>query len=257
MKTTLMISILFFLITRILALSGYGTSTPVINDTADPLVVILSPNGGEEWYMGDTNDITWNVVDTNISPNGIYLWYSLDGGTSYTLIADALANSGIYPWDIPASQSFNAKVLIKAYDSFGNSNQISSAHSFSISFVPPKPPDGVSISTPNGIDALISWQPVTETIYNTPITPDGYIVLYNESPYEHDEHFYYYLWDVTTGTSFTHGGVMRRRGEMFYRIVAYKDYDGRMIEILDRAKANASREVSFQEIQDGLKGVEK
>ena len=45
----------------------------------------------------------------------------------------------------------------------------------------------------NGVDAVIGWQPVTQTIYGGPIVPDGYIVLYNETPYEDDDNLYYYL----------------------------------------------------------------
>lgn len=252
MKTAMLLCILFMFGSGLPALTGYGTTAPVINDTVNPSLSILSPNGGETWYIGDTNDIIWTASDTNLSPNSVYLWYSLNGGTNYTSLAEAIANGGSYPWELPSTQSYNAKVRIKVSDSFGNFTQIASASAFTISYVPPQEPTGVSVNTANGIDAVITWQPVTQTIYNTPITPDGYIVLYNESPYEHDEHFYYYLWDVTSGTSFTHGGVMRRRAEMFYRVVAYKDYDGRMAGILSAARANPETKLSLADIKQAL-----
>jgi hypothetical protein len=252
MKTAMLIGILFVYATGLLALSSYGTSAPVVNDTVDPSLSILSPNGGEAWYIGDTNDITWTASDTNLSPNSIYLWYSMNGGSTYSPLAEAIANSGSYPWEMPSTQSYNARVRIKVSDSFGNFTQISSTGAFSLTYVPPKAPAWVNIDTSNGTDALISWQPVTETIFNTPINPDGYIVLYNESPYEHDEHFYYYLWDVTSGTSFTHGGVMLRRGAMFYEVVAYKDYNGRMTDVLTSARANPETKLSWAEIKQSL-----
>ncbi|MDZ4121310.1 MAG: Ser-Thr-rich GPI-anchored membrane family protein, partial [Candidatus Cloacimonadaceae bacterium] len=192
MKTAMLIGIMFSLTTALLALTGYGTSAPVVNDTVDPSLSILSPNGGEAWYLGDTNDITWTASDTNLSPNSIYLWYSMNGGSNYSSLAEAIANSGSFAWEMPSAQSYNARVRIKVSDSFGNFTQKASASAFTITYVPPQAPTGVNVNTTNGIDAIITWQPVTETIYYTPITPDGYIVLYNESPYEHDEHFYYY-----------------------------------------------------------------
>jgi len=71
-------------------------------------------------------------------------------------------------------------------------------------------------------DALITWDPVTESESGTPLVPDRYIVLYNETPYEQDQ-FYYYL-ASTTGTSFTHQEVALFRTQMFYRVVAVKFY---------------------------------
>ncbi len=58
MKTAILIGILFVFATGLIALTSYGTSAPVANDTVDPSLSILSPNGGEAWYIGDTNDIT-------------------------------------------------------------------------------------------------------------------------------------------------------------------------------------------------------
>lgn len=69
MKTALLIGILFLFATGLMALTRYGTSEPVVNDTVDPSLSILSPNGGEAWYIGDTNDITWTIEGTNLTPN--------------------------------------------------------------------------------------------------------------------------------------------------------------------------------------------
>jgi PKD repeat protein len=59
-------------------------------------------------------------------------------------------------------------------------------------YVPP-----AEVATPTvqivGNDAIISWEAVTETIYGSPITPDLYLVLYNETPYE-DQKFLLLSW---------------------------------------------------------------
>jgi len=74
----------------------------------------------------------------------------------------------------------------------------------------------------NGIDAVLNWNPVTHNIYSTPLTPDGYLILYNETPYE-DDHYYYFLGRSYT-TSYTHHDVAEFRDQMYYRIKAYKNY---------------------------------
>ncbi|MDP2173198.1 MAG: hypothetical protein Q8M98_11245 [Candidatus Cloacimonadaceae bacterium] len=69
MKTAMLIGILFSLTTSgLIALSGYGTSAPVVNDTVDPSLSILCPNGGEIWYLGDTNAIIGSIEDTMVRP---------------------------------------------------------------------------------------------------------------------------------------------------------------------------------------------
>ncbi|MCB5262394.1 MAG: hypothetical protein LHW64_01095 [Candidatus Cloacimonetes bacterium] len=121
-------------------------------------------------------------------------------------------------------QSYNARVRVGAWDSFGNQAEHSSAPNFSITYVPPAEPSGVSVDTSSNQDAVISWDAVTQTMYpyNTPITPDGYIVLYNETPYE-DDRLYYFLGRSFT-TNFTHPNVVEFRDQMFYKVLAYKYY---------------------------------
>ncbi len=226
------------------------TNTAIFTlDTVNPEITIIAPNGGEAWYIGDSNNILWNATDTNITPNTIYLWYSLNGGSDYLSLAEAIANSGSWPWQMPDTQTYNARVRIQAQDNFGNLTQKNSAGAFSITYVPPAAPANVNVNISNTVDAVITWDPVTQTIYGTPITPDGYIVLYNETPYEDAEHLYYFLWDVTSGTSFTHPRVTLHRDQFYYRVVAYKDYDGRMADVLAVAKANPVIKLTLEDIK--------
>ena len=203
-------------------------------DTIDPYLELISPNGGESWYIGDTIAIQWNAVDTNLGPDGIELWYSLNGGVDYVSIAEAIANSGSYAWELPASQSLRGKVQIQASDTFGNSALVSSLSLFSISYAPPAIPEGLTVDISNGVDALLNWEEVTQSIppYNNPIIPDGYIILYNESPYEDDEHFYYFLGRSYT-TQYTHYDVAEFRDQMFYKVSAYKNYTREDIQALE------------------------
>lgn len=87
-------------------------------------------------------------------------------------------------------------------------------------YVPPKPPDGVQIVI-NGESAVISWEAVTETIFNTPLVPDYYLVFYNGSA---DVDGQYYYLGRSWALSYLHDGVAVHADNMFYRVVAYKFY---------------------------------
>ncbi len=256
MKQLILALVLLTLCTAALALSSTTNSAVFILDTVVPSLELSAPNGGEEWYLGDTNDVLWTATDSNLIHDSVYLWYSLNGGSDYNPLAEGIANSGSYAWPMPDNTSSNARVKVQVGDSFGNlSEKVSLA--FSITYVPPEAPEGVSVDISNAIDAVISWQPVTETIYGSPITPDGYIVLYNETPYENEDNLYYYLWDVMDGCSFSHPRVALHRAQMYYRVVAYKDHDGRMAGILAEAKASPERKLSFREIKTRMNGGTK
>jgi len=94
---------------------------------------------------------------------------------------------------------------------------------------------------------VISWTDVDTTIFGTPITVDGYIVLYNETAYEDSMQCYYFLGatDSTTIT-YTHFRVAEFRDQMFYKVVAYKDYRGNISNILaEISKQNNTMNVDF------------
>ncbi len=219
----------------ILALSSYTDSGLVTLDTVPPELELISPIGGEAWYIGDTNDILWTATDFSPADNPVSLFYSLSGGTIYHPIISSFPNNGSYPWQMPDTQSYNARVRIVIVDAFGNQTIKNTPSAFSITYVPPEATQGVEVQIVNSSDAVITWLPVTQTIYSTPITPDGYVVLYNETPYEEDQ--YYYFLGETDQTTHTHQRVARFRSQMFYRIVAYKDYDGRMADIISLGRA--------------------
>jgi hypothetical protein len=224
MKQLLLGCLLFIFASSIFALGSFTDSELVSLDTVLPELQLISPNGGEIWYIGDTRDIIWTATDPNLIYDSINLDYSLNGGVDYINLAEAIANSGNFAWELPSAQSYSSRVRVGASDSFGNHTEQSSAQNFAITYVPPAEPIGVNVDTSDNQNALISWDAVTQTIppYNSPITPDGYIVLYNETPYE-DDRLYYFLGRSFT-TSYTHLDVVEFRDQMFYRIKAYKNY---------------------------------
>lgn len=115
-------------------------------------------------------------------------------------------------------------------------------------YVPPAAVEGLEVEIV-GSDAILSWEPVTTTIYDTPIEPDGFIVLYNETPYE-DEHFYYYL-SFSTECNYLHYRVAQYRQQMFYRVVAVKDYREEVISYL-RSLEQSRERMKWGEIKERI-----
>lgn len=92
--------------------------------------------------------------------------------------------------------------------------------------VPPKPPENVHIVM-NGTNAVLSWDAVAFTIFDTPIAPDYYLIFNSSSPYGE-----FAFNGATRGMEYTHFMVGLFRPRMFYKVIAYK-YFGRGVPNLD------------------------
>ncbi|MBI3125406.1 MAG: hypothetical protein HYZ10_13475 [Ignavibacteriales bacterium] len=77
--------------------------------SAEPKIVVLEPNGKEEWYAGSSNNIKW--TSTNIE--NVKIEYTTNNGASWTLITSSTPSDGVYPWDkIPNVSSLQCRVRI-------------------------------------------------------------------------------------------------------------------------------------------------
>ncbi len=89
----------------------YDMSNAVFTiSAAAPVLTYL--NGGEIINVGCSSSIYWTAATFYSSVN---LYYSTNGGSSYTLIASSLPNNGSYSWTVPNDASANC--LIKAANS--------------------------------------------------------------------------------------------------------------------------------------------
>ncbi len=62
-------------------------------------VKLIEPTKDDKWICGEKETIKWSADDANDS---LKIEYSIDGGVSYTLIADTLkASDGNYEWSVP------------------------------------------------------------------------------------------------------------------------------------------------------------
>jgi len=115
--------------------------------------------------------------------------------------------------------------------------------------VPPTPPDNIQVEIVYP-DAVISWSAVDTTIFGDPITPDGYIILYNETAYEDSLQFYDYL-DYTTDLTYTHTDVAQNHEQMFYEVVAYLDYSREQLGYLADLR-NSQERVRWSDLKQEL-----
>jgi len=111
-----------------------------------PNVVLVSPNGGENWLAGSQYSITWNFVNVQ----KLKLEYSSNNGSDWNSIDSSVTpNLGSYIWTVPNTPSTSCKVRITAMENGPVSDQ--SDRVFSIS-----EPPSVQLSSPVGGEKWLS-----------------------------------------------------------------------------------------------------
>jgi hypothetical protein len=107
---------------------------------------VTSPNGGESYYSGTAQTITWT---TSMVGGNVKIELSTDGGTNYSPVTSSTANTGSYSWTVNAVNSTLCRIRVSdATDS--NPIDVSNAN-FTIA---PPPPD-LAIVRPNGGDTWL------------------------------------------------------------------------------------------------------
>lgn len=96
-----------------------------------PTIEVTSPNGGENWRVGNVYDITWTSL--NFSGN-VKVEYSTNSGSSWTTVISTTADDGVHPWTVPNTPTTQGRVRVSdAAD--GTPSDISDAD-FTISTAP-------------------------------------------------------------------------------------------------------------------------
>ena len=104
-------------------------------------VVLGTPNGGENWKIGSTQQINY-AVDGGVG--NVKLEYSINDGLSWTSITTS-TNGGTYNWSVPNTASTTA--LVKVTDISNSCNSDVSNANFTIQ-------DHITITTPNGLSLI-------------------------------------------------------------------------------------------------------
>jgi beta-lactamase superfamily II metal-dependent hydrolase len=114
------------------AVAAYHTIAASFLDIAAPSVTVTSPAGGEVWAQGSVHNVTWTATD-NQAVQSVNVEYSRSGPLGPWLpVANALANTGAYPWTTPSLNSDSAQVRVTAYDPALNAGTASSAGLFQL-----------------------------------------------------------------------------------------------------------------------------
>lgn len=96
--------------------SGTSGSSNSLELTTNPLLTILTPNGGEVIKGGSVYNITWSITGDHNSPIGgdmaMSLYYAVDGNMSQpiNISSSVAAGDGSYLWTVPKISSTNVIV---------------------------------------------------------------------------------------------------------------------------------------------------
>lgn len=99
---------------------GIGHSTQVILFVTAPYLEVTSPNGGENWCIGKTEEITWR--HEWFYGHLVKIDYSIDAGISWLPI-DNTQNDGRYFWAIPDTPSDSCLVRVSDAEDGNPSDQ--------------------------------------------------------------------------------------------------------------------------------------
>ena len=109
MKTAMLFCILFMFGSGLMALTGYGTTAPVINDTVDPTLsipnsapVVSNVTASQRTDGSKLVDIWYDLFDANGELCDITFKLSADGGASFDIIPSPANLSGDFGDDLPS-----------------------------------------------------------------------------------------------------------------------------------------------------------
>jgi hypothetical protein len=109
--------------------ANYSSGVPTDN------ITVTSPNGGEVWQVGSSQNITWTSSGTS---GTVKIEYSTNNGSSWTTILASTPDDGSQSWTVPNVPSTTC--LVRVSDTDGSPVDISNAV-FSI-----VPPSGVCVN---------------------------------------------------------------------------------------------------------------
>ncbi|MFH2031873.1 MAG: hypothetical protein ABIJ40_14855, partial [Bacteroidota bacterium] len=117
-------------------------SDNVFTISSAPTITVTSPNGGENWQVGTTRNITW----TSYGVTYVAILYTTNNGTSWlTISSSTQASLGSFSWTVPNTPSSQCKVWI--YDL---SNAIISDVSDNFFTISTSTSKSITVISPNG-----------------------------------------------------------------------------------------------------------
>ena len=117
-----------------------------------PTVDLLTPQGSEEWTVGEVRPIQWSAQDAEDDSVslGVILDWTADAGTTWNTLTGNLSNTGSWDWTIPDTTTDSALVRIGVFDSRQDTTWDQSEF---FSVAAPNSPPQVTLTSPNGGEA--------------------------------------------------------------------------------------------------------
>jgi PKD repeat protein len=184
---------------------------------------------GEEIQLTDTSFGNIDNWSWDFQNDGVYDSFEQNPTFTYTEV-------GTYDVKLKISNATMVDSLIKQ-------------DYITVTYCPPVAPDNVEVDIVYP-DANISWTAVDTTECGSVITPDGYIVLYSE-----DETEYLFL-NYTTQLSYVHTYVAQFRPQMFYQVVAFKDFSREQLAYLEGLNFSIDQ-IRWGEVKKSLEIINK
>ena len=107
---------------RVTDIDGNPTdaSDAVFTISEVPQITVLSPKGGENWFVSSTQDITWSSTNTSGS---VKIELSRDNGTTWEILTASTTDTGSWAWTVtgPASDL----CLVRISDTSGDASDVS------------------------------------------------------------------------------------------------------------------------------------
>jgi hypothetical protein len=137
--------LLYYLMIAVVILIGFTCKSTTEPEFPETTLKVTSPNGGENFMVGLSQDITW----TSNTKSKLKIEYTTNYGSAWVSIANGIDNNGSYPWIIPNTISDLCKIKITALDSLSLSDESDNVFSIIQSNI-----KRLSIVSPNGGEVL-------------------------------------------------------------------------------------------------------
>jgi len=140
-------------------ISFSGESNVFLLDGVAPNTMLISPNGGEAYIVGENISVSWSASDDSPENGEASLYISTDGSQNYELVESGLSFSGSTYTITLDIITENASFQIQVTDYFGNTATDESDNTFSI--IPPI--SDIIFNALSGsfildsIDPLVNW----------------------------------------------------------------------------------------------------
>jgi uncharacterized protein (TIGR02145 family) len=154
-----------------------GTSGNFTTDSKPPEVNLVSPDGGESYFVTDPLPVNWTAMDDGLNASPITIQVSTNEGTSYTTLATGLPNTSPSNVTPPLFITSQAKVKVIAQDMFGLTGYDESNGLFSL--------QGIIVN----LKAYLESPILPDSSMRTGLNSGGYLPLsqpYNQPPWNYN-----------------------------------------------------------------------